>query len=101
MATHREVALRLVRRSHRGKGSAVAAGLTSANSELACFCDLDLATPLEDLARIIQANERAHIGDRVAWRCICPYHPSPETAAAKSGPRLQQGHSVLAYTGNR
>jgi dolichyl-phosphate beta-glucosyltransferase len=61
VATHHEVKLRLIRHSHRGKGSAVAAGLTSANSEVACFCDLDLATPLEDLARIIQAAANAPI----------------------------------------
>ena len=61
MATHRDVPLRLLRHSHRGKGSAVAAGLTSANSEVACFCDLDLATPLDDLARIVETAASAPI----------------------------------------
>ncbi len=53
--THDDEPLRLLRQSHRGKGSAVATGLMSANSEIAGFCDLDLATPLDDLARLVEA----------------------------------------------
>lgn len=49
--------IRLLRRSHRGKGAAVAVGLTSASSEMACFCDFDLATPLDELVRIVAAAE--------------------------------------------
>jgi dolichyl-phosphate beta-glucosyltransferase len=49
--------IRLLRRSHRGKGAAVAVGLASASSEMACFCDFDLATPLDELVRIVAAAE--------------------------------------------
>ena len=42
---------------HRGKGAALAVGLTSASSEMACFCDFDLATPLDELVRIVAAAE--------------------------------------------
>jgi dolichyl-phosphate beta-glucosyltransferase len=61
VATHNDQPLRLVCQPHSGKGSAVTAGLMSAHSEIACFCDLDLATPLEDLARIVDAAANAHI----------------------------------------
>jgi dolichyl-phosphate beta-glucosyltransferase len=44
---------RLTRRPHSGKGAAVRAGLLVARSEIAAFCDVDLATPLDDLARVI------------------------------------------------
>jgi len=46
---------RLIRRSHAGKGAAVRAGLLEARSEIAAFCDADLATPLADLERVIAA----------------------------------------------
>ena len=42
---------RLVRRPHRGKGAAVAAGLRTLDTPLRGFCDLDLSTPLDDLVR--------------------------------------------------
>lgn len=46
---------RAVRLPHRGKGAAVAAGLDSATTELAGFCDLDLSTPLHDLELLVRA----------------------------------------------
>lgn len=52
-----EVSIRLLRRTHRGKGAAVAVGLISASSEMACFCDFDLSTPLDELVRIVAAAE--------------------------------------------
>jgi dolichyl-phosphate beta-glucosyltransferase len=55
LAAHPGQAVRLLRRPHRGKGAAVTAGLISAGTDVACFCDLDLATPLQDLARIVEA----------------------------------------------
>jgi dolichyl-phosphate beta-glucosyltransferase len=61
MTVHCDAPLRLHHQSHRGKGSAVAAGLMSAKTEIACFCDLDLATPLDDLARIVETAVRAPI----------------------------------------
>jgi 2-polyprenyl-3-methyl-5-hydroxy-6-metoxy-1,4-benzoquinol methylase/glycosyltransferase involved in cell wall biosynthesis len=53
--------VRLVRLPHCGKGAAVAAGLSAAESDVAAFCDVDLATPLGELARIIDAATRAPI----------------------------------------
>jgi dolichyl-phosphate beta-glucosyltransferase len=50
-----EVRARLVRREHEGKGAAVAAGLESATTSTAAFCDVDLATPLPELARLVDA----------------------------------------------
>ncbi len=61
IADRRETPIRLLRRTHRGKGAAVGVGLNSASSEMACFCDFDLATPLDELARIIAAAERIPI----------------------------------------
>jgi dolichyl-phosphate beta-glucosyltransferase len=52
---------RLVRRPHRGKGAAVQAGLATAGTPLAAFCDLDLSTPLGELARLVDAARQAPI----------------------------------------
>jgi dolichyl-phosphate beta-glucosyltransferase len=57
----REIPVRLLRRTHRGKGAAVMVGLTSASSEMACFCDFDLSTPLDELVRIVAAAEGVSI----------------------------------------
>jgi glycosyltransferase involved in cell wall biosynthesis len=46
---------RVVRRPHAGKGAAVRAGLLESRCEIAAFCDVDLATPLTDLRRVIAA----------------------------------------------
>jgi dolichyl-phosphate beta-glucosyltransferase len=58
---HPTVAIRLIRKPHDGKGAAVTAGLESATAELAGFCDLDLATPLSEFQRIVDAASRAPI----------------------------------------
>ena len=58
---HCEIPVRLLRRTHRGKGAALAVGLTSVSSEMACFCDFDLSTPLDELVRIIAAAEQVPI----------------------------------------
>jgi dolichyl-phosphate beta-glucosyltransferase len=55
VAAHRDSPLRFLQLSHRGKGAAVAAGLMSARTAVAGFCDLDLSTPLDDLARIVDS----------------------------------------------
>jgi len=52
---------RLLRRPHRGKGAAVQAGLETARTPLAAFCDLDLATPLRELGRVVDAARQAPI----------------------------------------
>lgn len=44
--------IRLVRRAHSGKGAAVQAGLATATGAVAGFCDVDLATPLDELDRL-------------------------------------------------
>lgn len=45
--------VRLIRRPHLGKGAAICAGLEAARGEFAAFCDVDLATPLDDLDLIV------------------------------------------------
>jgi len=49
------VGVRLLRRPHRGKGAAIRAGLATARAPLAGFCDVDLATPLEEIERLCLA----------------------------------------------
>ena len=58
-----DVVVRLLRRPHEGKGAAVAAGLASTTAPFAGFCDADLATPLDQLARIVRVARR---GDTLA-----------------------------------
>jgi dolichyl-phosphate beta-glucosyltransferase len=50
--------LRLIRRPHEGKGAAVMAGIKSARCEYVGFCDVDLATPLEDIAHLLQVSRQ-------------------------------------------
>ena len=52
---------RLLRRPHRGKGAAVQAGLETARTPLAAFSDFDLSTPLDELARLVDAARQAPI----------------------------------------
>jgi glycosyltransferase involved in cell wall biosynthesis len=47
------VETRLVHIPHRGKGAAVREGLMASRCAFAAFCDVDLATPLMDVARLI------------------------------------------------
>jgi dolichyl-phosphate beta-glucosyltransferase len=61
IADNPALCVRLIARDHKGKGAAVAAGLLSATTELAAFCDLDLATPLHELMRIVETASRAPI----------------------------------------
>ena len=49
---------RVLRRRHAGKGAAVTAGLRALDAPLLGFCDLDLATPLDDVERIATAALR-------------------------------------------
>lgn len=53
--------VRLLRRPHEGKGAAVTAGLASTSAPHAGFCDADLATPLDQLERILRAARRAEV----------------------------------------
>jgi 2-polyprenyl-3-methyl-5-hydroxy-6-metoxy-1,4-benzoquinol methylase len=43
------------RRAHEGKGAAVQAGILAATCPIVAFCDVDLATPLDELGRIVDA----------------------------------------------
>jgi SAM-dependent methyltransferase len=56
-ASRPDVAIRVLRCPHVGKGAAVAAGLAAVTTDLAGFCDLDLSTPLEQFDRVVAAAE--------------------------------------------
>jgi dolichyl-phosphate beta-glucosyltransferase len=71
----------VVERPHLGKGATVRAGLLRSRADVAAFCDVDLATPLPELARIIdvaaaesclaigsRATEDAHLEQRESRR---------------------------------
>jgi dolichyl-phosphate beta-glucosyltransferase len=71
------VTARVLRCPHRGKGAAVRAGLLAARAPVAAFCDIDLATPLDELERIIAVATSGPvlaIGSRdvVATRLVQP-----------------------------
>ena len=53
--------MRLLVRRHQGKGAALSAGLRSASTEITAFCDVDLATPLAELARVVDTAARAPV----------------------------------------
>ncbi len=53
--------IELIRCAHRGKGAAIEAGLMTARVGIAAFCDVDLATPLSELALIIDAAAKAPV----------------------------------------
>ena len=49
--------IELVRCPHRGKGAAIESGVVTAPSGIVAFCDVDLSTPLHDLAVVITAAD--------------------------------------------
>jgi SAM-dependent methyltransferase len=53
--------VRVLQRSHQGKGAAVAAGLAETTAPFAGFCDLDLSTPLDELTTIASAAMAAPV----------------------------------------
>jgi dolichyl-phosphate beta-glucosyltransferase len=55
------VPARLLRRPHRGKGAAVAAGLAELTTDYSGFCDLDLSTPLDHFERVVDTATRARV----------------------------------------
>jgi dolichyl-phosphate beta-glucosyltransferase len=61
MAQHAHLPVRLLGQPHLGKGAAVSAGLRWASTEVAAFCDVDLATPLGELGRVVDAAARAPV----------------------------------------
>lgn len=60
-------ALRLLAAPHGGKGSAVRAGMLAANEELLVFADADMATPADQLPRLVSALVEADLalGSRI------------------------------------
>jgi dolichyl-phosphate beta-glucosyltransferase len=62
---------------HAGKGAAVRSGLRKARTDLAAFCDVDLATPLDQLDRVIDAAAAGSclaIGSRAAQEATIQHH---------------------------
>ena len=60
-------ALRLLSEPHRGKGSAVRSGMLAATEDLIVFADADMATPPDQLPRLVAALESADValGSRI------------------------------------
>lgn len=59
--------LRLIKNDHRGKGYTVRTGMLAANGEYILFCDADLATPIEEWAKLyamLQHGADIAIGSR-------------------------------------
>jgi dolichyl-phosphate beta-glucosyltransferase len=48
------IRVRVLALPHRGKGATVQAGLLAARGTVSAFCDVDLATPLDDLNRLVR-----------------------------------------------
>src|SRR5262249_15010183 len=53
------VPVTVVAGAHRGKGATVQAGLEAARTPLVAFCDVDLATPLREMQRIVASAASA------------------------------------------
>lgn len=56
-----EPALRLLRLPHRGKGSALRAGMLAAQGTYRFLCDADLSVPIEDLTNFLPALREAEV----------------------------------------
>jgi len=59
--------LRLLTVAHGGKGAAVRAGMLAADADLVVFADADMATPPDELARLVGALDTADValGSRI------------------------------------
>ncbi len=60
-------ALRLIRNDHRGKGYAVRTGVLAARGQYIVFSDADLATPIEELPKLLEPLQQGYdvaIGSR-------------------------------------
>ncbi len=76
--------VRLLRRPHEGKGAAVAAGLAQVSGSYGGFCDVDLATPLDQVQRVLNWAMRAEVlaigsRDLATSRLLRPEGPVRET----------------------
>jgi len=56
-----EPSLRLLRLPHRGKGSALRAGMLAAQGTYCFLCDADLSVPIEDLPHFLPALQEAEV----------------------------------------
>ncbi|MBA3282751.1 MAG: glycosyltransferase [Acidimicrobiia bacterium] len=94
VADHPGRPVRFLRRPHEGKGAAVAAGLRASTADLRGFCDLDLSTPLDQLAGVLRAAQRVSalaIGSRdlAASRLLRGEHPVREALGRAYNHMLQ------------
>jgi glycosyltransferase involved in cell wall biosynthesis len=66
----------VLRLPHAGKGAAVAAGLRRATTDLAAFCDVDLATPLDQLDVLFEKARTGclAVGSRAIDRSLIGSH---------------------------
>lgn len=75
--------VRILQLPHRGKGASVQSGLAAARSAAAAFCDVDLATPLDDMRRLVELSFTAPVvvaasRDVVTTRLVNPESPQRE-----------------------
>lgn len=65
---------RLIENSHQGKASAIITGISKSKSEWAMFSDIDLATPIEEVEKLIDKSSRFDIviGSRNTARAGAP-----------------------------
>jgi glycosyltransferase involved in cell wall biosynthesis len=61
LARHSALTIRLLELGHAGKGAALRAGIAAARGPIVAFCDVDLATPLDELRRIVSAAASAPV----------------------------------------
>lgn len=84
----------VVRLPHAGKGAALRSGLRLATTDLAAFCDVDLATPLGELHRLVSvagAERCLAIGSRGARGSSIGHHEKRlREVAGRSFNRLVQ-----------
>lgn len=63
----KEKGFELVREPHRGKGGTVIAGVLKAKGEIILFCDMDQATPISELSKVLPKFDQGYdvvIGSR-------------------------------------
>lgn len=66
---------RLIENKHQGKAMAIITGIKKAHAEYVLFSDIDLATPIEESTKLIQAAQKGKkiiIGSRTARRDGAP-----------------------------
>ena len=96
-----EAPLRVIENKHRGKGSAVRAGMLAATGEYRFMCDADLSMPIEEMARFLPPaleGVDVAIGTREGTRvrvngstdkANCSSDTAPSGAGLPAGPNRQ------------